>query len=46
MVTSIKNYFFFFQALIKSALDIENKICIKNRITVKFQKFNFIYLNL
>ncbi len=34
------------QALIKSALDIENEICIKNRITVKFQIFYFIYLNL
>ncbi len=34
------------QALIKSALDIENEICIKNRITVKFNFFYFIYLNL
>ncbi len=34
------------QALIKSALDIENEICIKNRITLKFQKINFVYLNL
>ncbi len=30
------------QALIKSALDIENEICIKNRITVKFQNINFL----